>query len=86
MLLRRLQRGEVLGLPQSRPMPAIGRRCHELRIIDADVTWRLAYRLDSDAILVAEVFAKKTQATAKSVIDACKRRLRAYDAIAGEKE
>ena len=86
VLLRRLQRGEVLGLPQSRPMPAIGRRCHELRIIDADVTWRLAYRLDSDAILVAEVFAKKTQATAKSVIDACKRRLRAYDAIAGEKE
>ena len=86
MLLRRLQRGEVLGLPQSRPMPAIGRRCHELRIIDADVTWRLAYRIDSDAIVVAEVFAKKTQATAKSVIDACKRRLRAYDAIAGEKE
>jgi phage-related protein len=67
-------------------MPAIGRRCHELRIIDADVTWRLAYRLDPDAIVVAEVFAKKTQATATSVIDACKRRLRAYDAIAGEKE
>ena len=86
MLLRRLQRGEVLGLPQSRPMPAIGRRCHELRIIDADVTWRLVYRIDSDAIVVAEVFAKKTQATPKPVIEACKRRLRAYDAIAGEKE
>ncbi len=86
VLLRRLQRGEVLGLPQSRPMPAIGRRCHELRVIDAHVTWRLVYRIDSDAIVVAEVFAKKTQATAKSVIDACKRRLRAYDAIAGEKE
>lgn len=86
MLLRRLQRGEVLGLPQSRPMPAIGRRCHELRIIDADATWRLVYRIDSDAIVVAEVFAKKRQATPKPVIDACKRRLRAYDAIAGEKE
>jgi len=35
---------------------------------------------------VAEVFAKKTPATPKSVIDACKRRLRAYDAIAREKE
>jgi len=67
-------------------MPAIGRRCHELRIIDADVTWRLVYRIDSDAIVVAEVFAKKTQATPKPVIDACKRRLRAYGAIAGEKE
>jgi phage-related protein len=86
VLLRRLQRGEVLGLPQSRPMPAIGRRCHELRIIDADATWRLVYRIDSDAIVVAEVFAKKRQATPKPVIDACKRRLRAYDAIAGEKE
>jgi len=86
VLLRRLQHGEVLGLPQSRPLPAVGRRCHELRIIDADVTWRLVYRSDADAIVVAEVFAKKTPATPKSVIDACKRRLRAYDAIAREKE
>ena len=86
MLLRRLQHGEVLGLPQSRPMPAVGRRCHEQRIIDADVTWRLVHRIDADAIVVAEVFAKKTQVTPKSVMDACKRRLRAYDAIAGEKE
>jgi hypothetical protein len=28
-LLRRLQLGERLSLPHSRPMPAIGRRCHE---------------------------------------------------------
>jgi phage-related protein len=81
-----MQRGESLGLPQSRPMPAIGRRCHELRIEDADATWRIVYRTDGDAIVVAEVFAKKTQVTPKSVIDACKRRLRAYDAVTGEKE
>jgi len=31
-LLRRLQTGEQLGLPFSRPMPSIGRRCHELRV------------------------------------------------------
>jgi len=86
LLLRRLQRGESLGLPQSRPMPAIGRRCHELRLVDAQATWRIVYRTDADAIIVAEVFAKKTQATPKAVIDAYKRRLRAYDAIAGEKE
>ena len=86
VLLRRLQRGESLGLPQSRPMPAVGRGCHELRIVDADATWRIFYRSDQDAIVVAEVFAKKTQATPKPVIDACRRRLRAYDAIAGEKE
>jgi phage-related protein len=86
VLLRRLQQGESLGLPQSRPMPAIGRHCHELRIVDADATWRIVYRIDADAIIVLEVFAKKTRVTPTSVIDACKRRLRTYDAIAGEKE
>ena len=86
LLLRRLQRGESLGLPQSRPMPAIGGRCHELRVVDASAAWRIVYRIDADAIVVAEVFAKKSRATPRSVVDACKRRLRAYDAIAGEKE
>lgn len=62
-LLRRLQGGERLSLPQSRRMPSIGPRCHELRIPDADVTWRLVYRLNPDAIVIAEVFSKKTQAT-----------------------
>jgi hypothetical protein len=33
-LLRRLQRGDSLGMPHSRPMPTIGARCHELRIVD----------------------------------------------------
>lgn len=86
VLLRRLQRGESPGLPQSRPMPAVGGHCYELRIVDEAATWRIVYRIDADAIVVAEVFAKKTRATPKPVIDACKRRLRAYDAIAGEKE
>jgi len=86
VLLRRLQRGDSLGLPQSRPMPSIGRRCHELRVPDEDATWRIVYRVDADAIVVAEVFAKKTQATPKPVIDACKRRLRAYDSVMGERE
>src|SRR3954469_20235186 len=72
MLLRRLQRGESLGLPHSRPMPVIAPRCQELRIPDQDVTWRIIYRLDSDAVIVAEVFAKKTSATPRHVIDVCK--------------
>jgi hypothetical protein len=37
-LLRRLQAGENLGLPHSRPMPSIGQRCHELRINDQNAT------------------------------------------------
>jgi phage-related protein len=78
-LLRRLQRGEMFGLPHSRPMPSIGPRCHELRINDARVTWRIIYRVDADAILILEVFSKKSRATPRSVIDASKRRLRDYD-------
>jgi len=78
-LLRRLQRGERLRMPQSRPMPSIGSRCHELRINDADTTWRLIYRVDPDAIVIAEVFAKKTEKTPKEVMRACKRRLKEYD-------
>jgi phage-related protein len=78
-LLRRLQRGELLAMPQSRPMPRVGMRCHELRIVDEDATWRIVYRLDSDAVLIVGVFAKKTATTPKLVIEACQRRLREYD-------
>lgn len=41
LLSRRLQQGQGLSLPQSRPMPAVGRQCHELRIGDRDQTWRI---------------------------------------------
>ena len=58
-LLRRLQLGEMLGFPHSRPMPDVGRRCHELRIVDERVTWRIVYRVDDDAIVIAGVFAKR---------------------------
>jgi len=76
--LRRLQLGEKLGLPISRPMPPIGARCHELRIQDEGQTWRIVYAIEADAIVILDVFSKKTQATPKHVIDACKRRLIAY--------
>ena len=83
-LLRRLQQGEHLGLPHSRPMPDIGSRCHELRANDVNKTWRIIYRLDEDAILVVEVFEKKTRATPQMVIENCRRRLRLYDEAAGD--
>lgn len=78
-LLRRLQKGENIGLPHSRPMPSVGKRCHELRIPDEGVSWRVMYRIDSDAIVIAEVFSKKTGKTPKRIIDLCKARLRDYD-------
>lgn len=81
-LLRLLQRGESLALPHSRPMPAIGPRCHELRINDPAGAFRIMYRADPDAVIILEVFSKKTKQTPRSVIDACKRRLRDYDWLA----
>ena len=78
-LLRRLQRGDSIGMPASRPMPSIGARCHELRINDASGNWRLVYRIDSDAIVIVEVFSKKTQVTPKTVVDVCRKRLKEYD-------
>lgn len=78
-LLRQLQVGLKLSLPHSRPMPSIGPRCHELRINDERKTWRIVYRLDDDAIVILDVFDKKTQKTLREVIDNCKRRMRLYD-------
>ena len=78
-LLRKLQEGEALSLPHSRPMPSIGPRCHELRINDRNATWRIIYRVDPDAIVILEVFKKTTAKTPVLVIDTCKRRLRMYD-------
>lgn len=84
ILLRQLQRGAKLGLPHSRPIPAIGPGCHELRITDAAVTWRLIYRLDDDAVVIVDVFSKKTTQTPRSVIARCRDRLRRYDAVSRE--
>ncbi len=81
VLLRQLQLGVSLGLPHSRPMPAVGARCHELRVNDSQATWRILYRLDGDAIVILDVFSKKTARTPKGVLDNCKRRLRDYDLL-----
>lgn len=79
--LARLQQGEVLAMPQSRPMTALGPRCHELRVVDGSRNWRLIYRADPDSILVLAVFLKKTRTTPRDVLDVCLRRLRGYDAL-----
>lgn len=86
VLLRRLQRGELLGLPHSRPMPGIGRRCHELRIPDETKTWRIVYHRADDAVVILEVFEKKTQQTPAEIISICQRRLNRYRAITQPKD
>ena len=77
-LLRKLQQGESLSMPHSRPMPGIGRGCHELRIVDRNATWRIVYHVDSDAVVILEVFSKKIQATPTRVVETCRARLAMY--------
>jgi len=74
-----VQQGDTLAMPHSRPLPSIGPRCHELRINDERTTWRIVYRIDSDAIIILEVFSKKSRTTPTAIIDICKKRLRKYD-------
>ncbi len=81
VLLRRLQRGENIPLPHSRPIPSIGKACHELRIQDETKTWRIVYYIDIEAIVILDLFSKTTQQTPKRVIDICKARLRRYQSI-----
>jgi phage-related protein len=82
-LLRQLQEGELLSMPISRSMPSIGKHCHELRVHDSENTkeWRIIYRIDDDAVVILDVFAKTTQKTPNKVIDNCQRRLKLYDEL-----
>src|SRR5438876_10874474 len=60
-LLRLLQQGEKLGMPQAEPLPIVGPRCGALRVRDGANHWRIMYRLDPDAVLIVEVYHKKTR-------------------------
>lgn len=78
-LLRQLQEGEQPSLPHSRPMPSVGKACHELRVTDENKKWRLFYFIDTDAIVVLEVSEKKPQKTPQGIIGLCQERLKHYE-------
>jgi phage-related protein len=82
LLLRRVQRGDLLSMPESRPMPSIGPRCHELRSDDVvqKKEWRVIYYLGNLAIAILDVFAKDSRQTPDQVISNCRRRLAAFKA------
>ena len=70
--------GESLSSPHSKPMPSIGSGCYELRVTDRNATWRIIHFIDTEAIVILEVFDKKTTKTPSRVISNCRRRLRSY--------
>ena len=82
--LRLLQEGVNIRMPQAEPLPIIGARCGALRVRDGQHNWRIAFRTDPDAVLILEVYAKKTRKIPQEVIDRCRRRAKAYDDAARE--
>lgn len=75
--LYRLQLGEVLALPHSRPMPSVAKGVHELRVKDADNAYRVFYYLaTTDGLLVFHAFVKKSQETPLSEIRLAAQRLK----------
>jgi len=74
--------GEVKTPPfskEARVEAGVFLRCSELRIRDERKNWRIVVRCDSDAVVIAEVFEKKTRTTPARVIAVCKERLGRYD-------
>ena len=72
-----LQKGAVLAMPLSRPMPSIEPGAAELRIRDKTGIYRTFYYSRSvRGILVFHAFVKKTQATPVREIDLGKKRLK----------
>lgn len=80
MLLRLLQEGETLSMSYAEPLPKVGPRCGALRVRDGEHSWRIMYRIDADAVIVVEVYAKKTRTIPGKVMELCEDRLKRYDA------
>ena len=80
-LLRKLQRGETLSLPTHGRCPRLAPTAMSCGSNDTTGTWRIIYRIDPDAIIMVEVFEKKTPQTPRRMIALCQQRLRRYDTL-----
>lgn len=76
-LIYRLQLGEVLPMPHSRPMKSVAMGASELRVRGPDGNYRVFYYTKSPrGILVFHAFVKKSEQTPESEVAAGKSRLR----------
>jgi phage-related protein len=72
-----LQLGLTLGMPLSRPMPAVGVGVKELRVSDRQGAYRTFYYTKSrSGVLIFHAFTKKTPKTPGREIELARRRLR----------
>jgi phage-related protein len=71
-----LQKGAILGMPLSKPIPSVGRGVDELRIKDRSGVFRVFYLSKrANAVLVFHAFQKKTQKTLQRDIELGQKRL-----------
>ncbi|MGE0822258.1 MAG: type II toxin-antitoxin system RelE/ParE family toxin [Candidatus Binatia bacterium] len=75
--LARLDAGQGLAMPLSRPMPIIGNGVHELRLKDRSGAYRVFYALPGAGVMyVLHALQKKTRTTPKSNLDVARKRLK----------
>ena len=49
-------------------------------------SWRIIYHVASDALVILDVFSKKTQSTPLQTLEVCRKRLAAYLRVVADKE
>ncbi len=76
-LIYKLQIDEILGMPKSKMMPAIGKSCYELRVKGIDGIYRAFYFLKiKGEVLIFHAFQKKSQKTTIKEIGVGKKNLK----------
>ena len=72
-----MQLGEQIGMPNSRPMPAVASGVSELRVKGEDGIFRVFYYTASPrGVLVFHAFVKKTQRTPPLEMELARKRLK----------
>ncbi len=75
--LARLELGQRLSMPLSRPMPSVGPGVHELRLRDRSGVYRIIYAFVArEQIYVVHAFKKTTEKTPQHNIDVAKKRIK----------
>ena len=73
----RLDEGQTLTMPLSRPMPGIGHGVHELRLKDRSGAYRVVYAIvRSGIVYLVHGFKKTTRKTPTRSIEVARRRLK----------
>ncbi len=87
-VLTRLQSGELIGMPDVRPMPSLAKGAAEIRLKDQNGIYRAFFMIETElGILVFHGFKKKTRATPQSEIETGKKRLKIFlEELKNEKE